>query len=82
MKDKIWKVHQSHMAPNTDDGDDTWRIKVHLGAAHVNSGYAFILIPILYYEVRQLLHWLWLIEGSIGQSYMTRFGLEDSSFLL
>lgn len=32
MKDKIWKVHQSHMAPNTDDGDDTWRIKVHLGA--------------------------------------------------
>lgn len=32
MKDKIWKVHQSHMAPNTDDGDDTWRIPIHLGA--------------------------------------------------
>ena len=32
MKDKIWKVHQSHIAPNTDDGDDTWRIPIHLGA--------------------------------------------------
>lgn len=32
IKDKIWKVHQSHIAPNTDDGDDTWRIPIHLGA--------------------------------------------------
>lgn len=32
MKDKIWKVHQSHMAPYTEDGDDTWRIPIHLGA--------------------------------------------------
>lgn len=32
IKDKIWKVHQSHIAPNTDDGDDSWRIPIHLGA--------------------------------------------------
>lgn len=32
IKDKIWKVHQSHIAPNTDNGDDTWRIPIHLGA--------------------------------------------------
>lgn len=32
IKDKIWKVHQSHITPNTDDGDDTWRIPIHLGA--------------------------------------------------
>ena len=31
IKDKIWKVHQSHIAPNTDDGDDSWRIPIHLG---------------------------------------------------
>lgn len=32
IKDKIWKVHQSHIAPYTEDGDDTWRIPIHLGA--------------------------------------------------
>lgn len=32
MKDKIWKVHQSHIAPYTNDGDDTWRIPISLGA--------------------------------------------------
>lgn len=32
IKDKIWKVHQSHIAPFTNDGDDTWRIPISLGA--------------------------------------------------
>lgn len=32
MKDKIWKVHQSKIDAHSSDGDDTWRIPIHLGA--------------------------------------------------
>ena len=32
MKDKIWKVHQSKIDTHSCDGDDTWRIPIHLGA--------------------------------------------------
>ena len=32
MKDKIWKVHQSHIDAHSSDGDDSWRIKTELGA--------------------------------------------------
>lgn len=32
MKDKIWKVHQSKIDAHSSDGDDSWRIPIHLGA--------------------------------------------------
>lgn len=32
MKDKIWKVHQSKIDAHSSDGDDSWRIKMELGA--------------------------------------------------
>lgn len=32
MKDKIWKVHQSKIDAHSTDGDDSWRIPIHLGA--------------------------------------------------
>lgn len=32
MKDKIWKVHQSKIDAHSLDGDDSWRIPIHLGA--------------------------------------------------
>lgn len=30
MKDKIWKVHQSKIDAHSSDGDDSWRIPIHL----------------------------------------------------
>ena len=32
MADKVWKVHQSKIFAHTMDGDDTWRVKMELGA--------------------------------------------------
>ena len=32
MKDKIWKVHQSKIDAHSSNGDDSWRIPIHLGA--------------------------------------------------
>lgn len=32
MKDKIWKVHQSKLFAHSMDGDDTWRIRMEIGA--------------------------------------------------
>lgn len=32
IKDKIWKVHQSKIDAHSSDGDDSWRIPIHLGA--------------------------------------------------
>lgn len=32
MADKVWKVHQSKMFAHTCDGDDTWRVRMELGA--------------------------------------------------
>lgn len=32
MADRVWKVHQSKIFAHTMDGDDTWRVKMELGA--------------------------------------------------
>lgn len=54
MKDKIWKVHQSKIDAHSSDGDDSWRIPIHLGAMAKKPKLAELGIP-LNGEARNLL---------------------------